>query len=519
MTSVLVHLPNHFCVRNVVYTPVLTHMGERSDVRWVLVSPKREDGEAIRGRGLPNVVHELTYRDPDAPHLDRFVEKGQNALRRRRLWEVWDAYDAEYLYDSLCYRHQHLHDLASLRLRRQMSRRQQDLERIYSNFVPAELGEPDPDSVNTYRELYQRRHDREQMSRHPWLDHLFNVYEPDAVLVTRLQLRESWPAMQSARLRDTPIVGVIQSWDQATTKGVIPPGPNVYAVGSVEMVRHLKRYHAIPRRRIANLGHVWLDDYATERRIEPRDAFLQRLGFAADHRLLLFCTNLLTMKAHEVSIARHLVEQLKAGAYGERVSMLIRTHPQDHTWADDFGKLHDPAAGIRVQPASAFGYTPGSRERAAQDQRPSGEQDLADLANLMKHADALINTRSTVSLDAIAFDTPVICLGFDGDLDVPAEDSVARRYAFEFFRPLIDRGAVWLARSYADLDEAVTHYLTDPSCDAKGRAAARRDHLEPYDGRASQRLVETCVRAATGKLPPWQRRGHWRARGLGRRLP
>ena len=115
--------------------------------------------------------------------------------------------------------------------------------------------------------------------------------------------------------------------------------------------------------------------------------------------------------------------------------------------------------------ASSFGQT---REDGG-----SAEQDIIFLANLMKHSDVVIQSRGSLALDAIAFDTPVISIGFDGDCVRLPEDSFLWEYAFDHYKPLVAADGTWLVGSYDALDKAIRGYLRNPGIHSAGRKAIR----------------------------------------------
>jgi CDP-glycerol glycerophosphotransferase (TagB/SpsB family) len=133
----------------------------------------------------------------------------------------------------------------------------------------------------------------------------------------------------------------------------------------------------------------------------------------------------------------------------------------------------------------------------------------------MQHSDVVIQSRGSLALDAIAFDTPVMSLAFDGDLVRPPNDSFLLEYAFEHYKPLVEAEGTWMVGSYEVLDRAIQEYLSDPTVHSEGRRRIRDEHIVPLDGQASQRLVDYLVESARkakeGTLPE----GDWDYTGLG----
>jgi len=251
---------------------------------------------------------------------------------------------------------------------------------------------------------------------------------------------------------------------------------------------------------------VQMDMYTDPSVFSSRCDFLKELGVPADHRLVTFGTNTIGLKEHEVSIAQELSKDFANGRYG-KATLLLRTHPQDVNWERDFLYLARPPWVVCLS-ACSF----GSR---ATNSISHGGDDLILLANLMKHSDVVIQSRGSLALDAIAFDTPVISLAFDGDLVRAPNDSFLLEYGFEHYKPLVAAQGTWMVGSYRALDQAIREYLRDPAIHSEGRRVIRDEHIEPLDGEASRRLVDYLVESATkaraGTLPE----GDWDYTGLG----
>jgi hypothetical protein len=121
---------------------------------------------------------------------------------------------------------------------------------------------------------------------------------------------------------------------------------------------------------------------------------------------------------------------------------------------------------------------------------------LDHLANLLYHADVLLASQGSISLDAAALDTCVINIAFDGDLEVDHFASIRRWYEMDHYAPVVRSGGTRMVSSYEELDRAIIDYLRNPDKDRLGRDRLRQEQLEPFDGQASERLVKLIVKEA-----------------------
>ena len=106
------------------------------------------------------------------------------------------------------------------------------------------------------------------------------------------------------------------------------------------------------------------------------------------------------------------------------------------------------------------------------------------------------------------FDKPVLNVGYNP----PGFDGVTvdyiRYYDYDHYRPVVESGAVELARSEAELDGLIRQALLDPTRRrSERRELLRRIFGDTLDGRSGDRVAEVLLKlanpraAATGAAP------------------
>jgi hypothetical protein len=257
-------------------------------------------------------------------------------------------------------------------------------------------------------------------------------------------------------------------------------------VWNQQMRQELIDFHDVQADRISVVGGAHLDLYHQDNLLLPRGVFLHSLGVDPVRKLIVYGTNTARHGPDEPAVARHVAERVAANAYEYPTALLIRPHPKDRRWQMRFGRL-DNLPNVQVRRSSDFGA----------HQEHNGIQqaitDLQLLVNLMKHADVVLNGPGTLALDAIAFDTPVINVGCDGDRQLPYAQSLLFRYDFDHYAKVIKAGGTRLVKSYEELDETINAYLREPALDAAGRERVRQEQLAPFDGRVGERIVTTIL--------------------------
>ena len=80
----------------------------------------------------------------------------------------------------------------------------------------------------------------------------------------------------------------------------------------------------------------------------------------------------------------------------------------------------------------------------------------------MKYSDVVINLASTITLDAIIFDTPVICPFFNVDSSVKGKwNEASSWYNSTHFKDIINSNAVTVSKNLMDLENDILKYLKD----------------------------------------------------------
>ncbi|MGH9198945.1 MAG: hypothetical protein ACRD1T_24860, partial [Acidimicrobiia bacterium] len=175
-----------------------------------------------------------------------------------------------------------------------------------------------------------------------------------------------------------------------------------------------------------------------------------------------------------------VIEILRSGEIAGDPQIVLRAHPySDHPALDALAARH-----------SHIAFAPGLADLST---TPS-PHDTAVYSSLLKHASLGINGASTVSLELMIHDKPVINLGFDPPgARLPHAFRYARHLEFDHFRPVVSSGAVLVARSSGDMKEMIVQALTHPEATAEHRRAFLRqmfdDKLDAHSGERIARSI------------------------------
>ena len=376
-------------------------------------------------------------------------------------------------FGNLVYRFNEIHQFVGHCQKKSLPTQGQRREAKAGNFADPRLGRPWPKSHALFKLLHGFYYSR-------WYSELqiegfFDDFRPDLLVIYHLQNEAIRPYVSAARRRGIRTLGIVGSWDQPTTKGPVCPGVERYVVQGRRMRDELAKYHRVDPGKVEVIGWPQMDFYRQPGLLKPRTEFMDSLGLPAERKLILFAANSSRLGPHEPGIAANLRQRIRQGQFALPVSLVIRPHPNDMQWQERLGGLHDPPDVVAL---------PAERGR------------LDFLANLLKHADVVMTTGGSMTLDAAAMDCCVVNIAFEGDLGLDFKQIIRQWYDLDHIKPVVKSGGVWVVESYRELEEAVAAYLADPARDARGRARLRAEQLEPFDGRASERLAELIAREA-----------------------
>jgi hypothetical protein len=464
-------LPNSMVIRNVLEAPVLAELAARGELEIAVLTPYAANAAAVAALGAvqvrwvdltrPAIGAGLGYGGPAAVAA-RLLQRA--AARLLRPWVG---------FPQLVYRFNQVQGFAGHRQKMALPPAEREREARAGNYADPALGRPLPGSRALLELIYRLHYAR--WYGEPLVEAFCDGFRPDLMVLHHLQNEVVRPWANAARRRGVPVLGVVGSWDQPTTKGPLVAGVDRYLVQSRRMREELRLYHGVPEERVEVTGWPQMDVYRRPGVIGPREELLAELGLPPGRRFILLGANSPRLGAHEPPVAAFLAQGLAAGDYGPDCSLVIRPHPKDGAWRERFGHLHAPPLVV---------VTPPELGR------------LHFLANLLTHAGLLLASFGSICLDAIALDTCVVNLVFDGGLEVPAHRSVAQWKDLDHYRPVVASGAMRLVASFDELAQAVAAYLDDPSLDATQRALCRAEQLEPLDGRSSHRVAQAIARMA-----------------------
>lgn len=257
-----------------------------------------------------------------------------------------------------------------------------------------------------------------------------------------------------------PSVSVDCAWDNLTTRATRVRPTDYFFAWHEPMRWEAVNIHGFKVERVFVPGPIRFDYYVCKDSNAPsREAFLESKGLNPKLKTVLYTTQ----KAHlfEESFLRRLIDL--------RIKKLI-------PYTNIFIRVHPLAAPGRFE---EFRGLPDVCVEQPEKIMPDDE--LNNLKYTLIYSDLNVNYSSTMSLEAILFDKPVINY-FEPSL---------KSFEINHYKPLVDAGAVKLINdSERELSAAVTDYLNNPSLDSEKRRYIADLYFPFRDGLSYKRNVD-----------------------------
>jgi hypothetical protein len=262
--------------------------------------------------------------------------------------------------------------------------------------------------------------------------------------------------------------------------------PDYFIAWGPIMSAELREYYQVDPQNIIEAGVAHFDAHLTSVSPAATRAAISDLGLDPDKPYIFFGMMSPIFTPYEIEVVEWLVREVEANRFGEEMQLVIRPHPQnvqgytaDVSWLPRIDALASGRVGIDypILEDSSLMWN-------------MNEKDLPKLANLIGGCAVLLNSGSTLSIDAILQDKPVVLTMFDAGHPLPWWQSIYRGVSYYHLAKLIKLNGVRVTRSFEEMADAISAYLDDPTLDAEGRANVRRQETGPADGLASKRVAE-----------------------------
>lgn len=319
-------------------------------------------------------------------------------------------------------------------------------------------------------------------------ERLFEELKPSLVFNgSHVHSRNAVQAVQAAQWLGIPTATFIFSWDNLTSQGRITMPYDYFLVWNESLKRQLlEMYDWVTEDQVFVTGTPQFDFHFRPEFYLERDEYCQQIGADPLRPIVFYATGMANHMPGEPEIVEQIDDMLKTMV--PKPQLLVRVYPKDLTGR--FNELRKRRPDI-LFPEVAW---------EAAWLTPKVEDSYA-LVNTLRHCALGINVASTVSLELCMFDKPVINVGYNPKSVGTDVLSYAGYYEFDHFRPVVESGAVEVARSSAEMESMIVSALSNP-----GERSSQRTKLVDemfgvtLDGHSGKRVAQVLVQLASSEV-------------------
>jgi len=215
------------------------------------------------------------------------------------------------------------------------------------------------------------------------LDRYVAEHAPDVVMLTPHLMPgsvQTW-SLRSAQAQGIPTAVCVASWDNLTSKQVLPPDPDAVLVWNDVQREEAVELHGIPEDRIVVTGAQLYDQWF-DWQPRPREEFCRRVGLPAGKPFVLYLGGaLFPAELTEAEWAAGWIRRVRE-ELGD-MAMLVRPHPKR---LEEWSRIELPADDVALWPRT--------------DAMPVEAEAKADLYDSLYHAEAVVGLNTSAMIEA-----------------------------------------------------------------------------------------------------------------------
>lgn len=316
-------------------------------------------------------------------------------------------------------------------------------------------------SIQNYTKLQQQSFKNKQIVKD--YKTIFEKEKFDILFFTHQRPPFIAPLVYWAEQLKVKTASFIFSWDNLASKGRMAANFDYYLVWSDLMKEELLHfYKKVQSQNVAVAGTPQFEPYALERYQTAKDDFYVRFNLDPSKKTICFsCGDISTSKNDElyITIIAQAIEENKI----QNINLLVRTSPaEDPVRFESF---------IKKYPFIQWNYPKWYLTRTGHQeewsQRIPSKEDVADLRSILEYSDLNINMLSTMSLDFMQFDKPVINPVFGNAANGLYDDQ--RFLKYPHIKNVVNSKATKIVKNEKELIDAVKSYIMYPDIDEANR--------------------------------------------------
>ena len=324
-----------------------------------------------------------------------------------------------------------------------------------------------------------------KFDRSPILLKYFDKYNPKCILVTDVFNNADICFLKEAEANNVLSIGLVRSWDNTTTKGLMRVIPNSLIVNNKIVEEEAVKFHDVDPKNIFVSGIPQFDIYFRNIH-DTREDFFKEIGADINKKLILFAPAGSILSDTDWQLCQILKDGLDKEILPKNIQFLIRKHPLGHP---GFLEKFIPDENFIIE-------WPGTKPENSNHPKIMEmiNKDQKHLVNSLFYSEILIYVNSSIGIDSLPFDKPQIMIEFDGWEKKPYIESVKHYHNEDHMQKYLRTGAVKIARTSEELLFLINNYLNNPKMDEGKRTLAIKEQLYYPDDYCGRRVANFILK-------------------------
>ncbi|HYF04999.1 MAG TPA: CDP-glycerol glycerophosphotransferase family protein, partial [Patescibacteria group bacterium] len=284
--------------------------------------------------------------------------------------------------------------------------------------------------------------------------------------------------LRLAKKQKKVAVGMFKSWDNPTSKANVRFFPDYIICLTNYIAQEAHLLYGYPLNRCFVSGVPQYDMYSNPGILWERETFCNKLGLDPHKKIILYAPSGDWMTPDDIDILREVLQWVNTGKFGD-TQVLLRLHPAYYSSTEK----------LSGRP-NLIVHRPGHHSTDVLRNFIFDKDDIQLLANTLHHSQVLINSGSTLNIEAAIFDKPSINVCYDVRRNLPFRDSVVRFYQREHLVNIINTGALNMVHSHTELFNAIVQAFKNPAEKSLERRQLSLSQGYDPEGKAAENIAE-----------------------------
>ncbi len=264
------------------------------------------------------------------------------------------------------------------------------------------------------------------------------------------------PFLYAAKKMKIPVSSFIFSWDNLASKGRMLGMFDYFLVWSHLMKSELQTFYpTVKEENIKIVGTPQFEPYVMNKYASTRADFLNNFKLDPTKKIICYSCADASIGVNDPVIITTIAKVLREGKITTPCQLLVRTSPAEEPLRFEAVRNAFPEI-IWNNPK----WILTRNHVESWSQRVPSAEDITDLRSILEFSDLSINMCSTMSLDFMIFDKPVVNTTFGNGQNGLYNDQRFLKYVH--YKKVIDSNAVVIAKDEDELVAAINEALQDP---------------------------------------------------------